>query len=41
MSDLNKKVNDAIKILKLAEADAAEREEKMLTVNTYEGGGGN
>lgn len=39
MSNLHKKVNDAIKIMKMAEKDASEREDKLLTVNTYRGGG--
>lgn len=38
MSELGKKVNDAIKIMKMAEQDASEREDKLLKVNTYGGG---
>ena len=39
MSDLNKKVNQAIKIMKIAEEDAAGREDKSITVPTYSWGG--
>ena len=39
MSDLNKKVQNAIKILKIAEEDAAGREDKEISVPIYGGGG--
>lgn len=38
MSDLNKKVQNAIKIMKIAEEDAAGREDKGIAVPTYGGG---
>ena len=37
MSDLNKKVNQAIKIMKIAEEDAAGREAKQIEIPTYGG----
>lgn len=37
MSDLNKKVQNAIKIMKIAAEDAANRESKQIQVNTYGG----
>lgn len=41
MSDLAKKVDNAIKIIKMAATDAAERENRQITVNTYGGGSTN
>lgn len=38
MSDLAKKVDNAIKIIKMAATDAAERDVKHTIVNTYGGG---
>jgi hypothetical protein len=38
MSDLNKKVQNAIKIMKIAEEDAAGRESKQIQIPTYGGG---
>lgn len=35
MSDLSKKVDEAIKILKMAERDAAEREDKLVKVQVF------
>lgn len=39
MAKLSKKIDNAIKILKLAAADAADREQSDVIINTYVGGG--